>query len=308
MIETQFEKTILKTLIYFSIFQHPLTLDEITLFSSIKISHSEVESALKNILAKELILQQGDYYMLFDADITKNVKNREKYESIYQNTKDQAQKSAKLIASFPFVRGVLISGSMSKGLVKADGDIDFFIITKQGRLWVCRTLLIIYKKFFKFNSHKYFCLNYFVGEESMNIPDENIFTATEIASMIPMYNMPLCKTLKEQNDWHLKFLPNYTHSEKIKTITYQDGWLKRSIERVFNHQFGQKFDLFLMRTTLKRWMKKFPTFTPDMMELAMRSKRNVSKHHPNNFQQKVLDTIKNKELFIFEKLERTHHV
>src|SRR4029453_17664939 len=75
---------------------------------------------------------------------------------------NKARRMSRFIGSFPFVRGVMLSGSIDKGVLDEDGDIDYFIITSPGRLWVARTLLILYKKIFLLNSRRDFCVNYFV--------------------------------------------------------------------------------------------------------------------------------------------------
>src|SRR5690606_3777846 len=94
---------------------------------------------------------------------------------------DIARKKAKLISQFPFVRGVMASGSLSKGYADEKSDIDFFIITIPNRLWIARTLLVLYKRIFLLNSHKFFCVNYFVDEKHLGIEEKNLFTATELA-------------------------------------------------------------------------------------------------------------------------------
>ena len=65
-------------------------------------------------------------------------------KNIYQ----KALTVSRLISKFPYVEGVGISGSLSKGYYDDDGDIDFFIITSPKRLWIARTFLILYKKLF----------------------------------------------------------------------------------------------------------------------------------------------------------------
>ena len=145
-------------------------------------------------------------------------------ESIIQNRKineERAKKSdkkikqySKLICSFPFVENVCISGSLSKGILTADGDIDYFIICQPNRLWLCRTLLILYKKIFLLNSKKYFCVNYFIDTDTFVIPDKNIYTATEIATLIPINNISLFNRFVNENLWVYKQFPNI--NENIK--------------------------------------------------------------------------------------------
>ena len=95
------------------------------------------------------------------------------------------------IKRFPFVRAVFLSGELSKNISSDDGDIDFMIVTEKNRLWICRTLLTFFKKIFLFNQKKYLCINYFVDEEHLHLPKKNIFTATEIAHVKPLFNFIL---------------------------------------------------------------------------------------------------------------------
>lgn len=309
MDDNRLEEAILKTLIYFSVFSHPLTRQEIRNYLAIQANETEVEHALNALLEQSLIAVEDEYYGLINHNIQTHTSQRINYETLFNQTISKAHKSTKLIAKFPFVKGIFISGSMSKGVVKEDGDIDFFIITTSNRLWICRSLLIAYKKICKLNSHKYFCLNYFVGTDSLNIPDENIFTATEIATMIPMYNIPVCTAFKQENKWHEAFFPNYQATPLISPIKQQKkNFMASFIEQMLSYGFGDTLDRFLMRLTLKKWVNKFPEFTTEMLELAMRSKRNVSKHHPNNFQEKVLQAITEKELLFCPKLKTYKHV
>ena len=55
-----------------------------------------------------------------------------------------------------------------------------------------------------------------------------------------------------------------------------------------NGELGEKLELFFMGITIKRWKKKFSHFDAEKMELTMRSNRGISKHHPSDFQNKVL--------------------
>ena len=110
-----------------------------------------------------------------------------------------AQFMAHIIKRFPFVRGIFISGSLAKWNVSTQTDIDFFIITKRGRLWLTRSALIAFKKFFLLNSKKFFCLNYFITDDHLEIEDRNIFTAIEIASVKPIFNLELYLKFLEAN-------------------------------------------------------------------------------------------------------------
>ncbi len=218
-------------------------------------------------------------------------KNAEKFvPKAYQN--------AQLIGSFPFVRAVGISGSLSKGYMDESGDVDYFIITEPERLWIARTLLILYKKVFLLNNRKYFCVNYFIDTNHLEIPDKNIFTATEILTLIPAYNAQLFESFVTKNLWTKDFLPNKLPA-KIDIGTPSDKKIKKIAEGFLKNKLGETLDLLLMKLTLKKWKSKFKHIQETDFDLALRTRKYVSKHHPQGFQQKVLSAI-DKKIGVFE--------
>lgn len=205
------------------------------------------------------------------------------------------------MSKFPFTRGIAISGSLSKGVMYSDGDIDYFIITAANRLWICRSFLVLFKKIFLLNSKKYFCVNYFVDENNLKIHDQNMFTAVEISYLIPVYNETLINQLKEENSWTKNYFSNFKHPLNFP-LKKNKGKKKKGLEIIFKDSFANKIDLWLMKKTFKRWEKKFKGFNKEKFELTMRTNRGVSKHHPQDFQNKVLNELNNKMLQLEKQL------
>ena len=277
----------IEILAYFTIFRHPLTILEFEELADRKNS----QSALNELITKEVIQIVDGYILVNGLTNVADIENRKSFEKNCLKQHHQVLRNSKLISKFPFVRGIGISGSVSKGIMKDDGDIDFFIITANNRLWVSRTFLILYKKLFRLNSRKFFCLNYFISESRLEIPDQNIFTATEIIFLSPTFGKEVFKSFKSSNSWVNENFPNRKNPINFGMIPQRKYFLKRTLEKILNGKLGEKLDQRFMRITHKRWQKKFPNFTDKEMELAMRSNRNVSKHHPNNFQTKVLKEL-----------------
>ena len=132
--------SILKPIIYFSLFNHPLTRDEIFNFSEIsdeKVFYSE----LKNLLDRK-ILFEIDGYILTEDD-SKNVTRRIKGNFETYKIMPKVKKVGALVSNFPFIKGVAVSRSLSKGYYDADSDFDFFVITKsdhkESAYLVCKT-------------------------------------------------------------------------------------------------------------------------------------------------------------------------
>lgn len=278
------EREILKLVAYFEVFHYPLTKDEIHSFLS--GDKREIEEHISDLSDQGIISIQGDYVGVGDLKFKKN--RRETGNQKALGLKRKAEKNASLISKFPFVRGVLISGSFSKGFVGEDGDIDYFIITKPGRLWIARTTLILYKKLFLLNSHEFFCVNYFVDEKHLEIEEKNIFTATELITLLPMVNKRLYKDLLNANSWVKEYYPSLFHDNPV-IQNHKKSVFSKVSEAGLKGKLGNKLDDYFMKVTLKKWKKKFGSLSNEDFEVAMKTSTNVSKHHPNNFQKKVLE-------------------
>lgn len=281
MPDAEIKRQILLRLIYGEVFKHPLTCEEI---QQLTPTHGQnLDSALSDLLHKGLIREKDGFYFLLDAG--QKIERRKAGSAKADLLRAKAFRIGRKIYRFPYVEGVAISGSLSKNVLHDDGDFDFFIITKPRRLWVARTLLILYKKIFLFNSRKYFCVNYFIDTEHLEIEEKNYFTATELATLLPVAGEVL-EEMFNANKWVHDY--SRTRTEDLQFSSVKKPIFTRFITWMLNRKLGEWTDRQFLRLTLRRWKSKFKDFQPDTFELTMRSRRYVSKHHPNNFQNRVL--------------------
>ncbi|NVK29229.1 MAG: nucleotidyltransferase domain-containing protein [Flavobacteriia bacterium] len=285
--ETQLWRDILNRLAYFSIFRYPLTVEEIQNYLPYQASLDDLRVALAVLVDKKLCFRAGQYYSTLKS-VEINRAERLTKEEVAARYFQKLPFYARIISSFPFVRGVAISGSLSKGVIHEDGDIDYFIITAHNRLWITRLMLVLFKKIFLLNSHKYFCINYFVSENHLDIPDHNLFTATEIVTLMPVYQPSVIAEFKHANKWTNQFYSDFSQPRMVDTVEPKQPQLKRFFEYVLSNRMGDWLDRASMKLTLFTWKRKFKQFDDEKFELTMRSTRNVSKHHPQDFQNQVL--------------------
>src|SRR6185369_15787589 len=171
------EKNFLKALLYFDIFYYPLTAEEVVRFSPVVVNSSPYHF-LERLVSQKLLFQFQNFYSL--QDDSQLAVRRFKGNALANKKMKTARRFSKLVSLFPFVRAVMLSGSISKNYMDENSDIDFFIVTEVNRLWVVRTALAIFRRIFLFNSHKNLCTNYFVDNHNLEIRDKNIFTAIEL--------------------------------------------------------------------------------------------------------------------------------
>lgn len=276
-----------KPLIYFDIFNHPLKIDELEqLCGQDQIDQAEIKYGIEQNLC-----YQYDNFLSLSKEVEHLVKVRLEKEKRAQHYIKKLSFYGKLISKFPFVKGIAVSGSLSKNVMHDDGDIDYFIITHENRLWVCRTFLILFKKIFLLNSRKYFCVNYFIDDKNLEIKDKNIFTAVELTYLLPVYNQAIFDQFLKCNRWVTEEFSAIKHPIDFKVIEERK---KGIIERLLSGFLGEKLDLFFMNLTIKKWKSKFKNFDQQKMELTMRSNRGISKHHPSDFQTNVLKAYQEK--------------
>ena len=169
-------KCIIKTLAYYDIFNYPLTAEEIYHnLGANHVSSFDVTNEIEKLFKDGLIYKKNSFYLLTNND--KYISRRIDGNKLAAKKINSAYRMTNFISKFPYVRAILLSGSISKGYMEKDSDVDYFIITQPNRLWVTRLLLMLFKKIFLLNSRKVFCINYFVDTETLEIEEKNIFTA-----------------------------------------------------------------------------------------------------------------------------------
>lgn len=282
--------SVIYTLLYFDIFQYPLSTAEVYKFCrSAEVTPIAVSELLAELVASGRVYCYDDFYMVSNRPDW--VARRQQGNKRAANALPIAQKMSRIIASFPFVRGVMLSGSISKNYMEENSDIDYFVVTEAGRLWVARTILKLFRMFFLFNSSKQFCINYFVTKDQLTIEEQNIFTATEIVTLIPTYGETLYRDMQTTNYWTSEYYPNNKTTVDIALISPLCERCKLLLERCLKGNIGNRLDDYLLRKTEAYWQKKFAHMPDDDRKIAFKSTKQVSKQHANFYQKKVLQKL-----------------
>lgn len=285
---TEIKKDILATLAYFDMFSYPLTRVEVFLFLKHKYDKEEFDYALLYLLNSGLIHQFDRFYTLRNDHylvVRRNEGNTKAAELIAI-----AEKIGKLLIKFPYVRGIAISGSLSKNFADENSDIDLFIITEKNRLWIARTIMHCFKKLtFLVNKQHYFCMNYYVDEQQLEIAEKNVYTAIEIGTLIPLQGDTTFEKFYADNNWIRNFLPNKT-MRVASAKPVKKRFLRSFFEGLLNNAAGNLIDNMLMKITAARWLKKSTSqkLNKRGIVLGMAAGKHFAKPDPKNFQNKLV--------------------
>ncbi|GGA99842.1 hypothetical protein [Puia dinghuensis] len=294
--------SILKTLAYFDVFHYPLTLEDIRYFLDTEASETAVRLETEALLREGRLYRTGPFYSL-QNDPTLAAR-RLRCESHADKLLVIANRGGKLLYQFPYVRGVYISGSLSKRCADEKADIDYFIITRANRLWIARTMMHIFKKLTYLRGHQHrYCMNYYIDEEALEIKEKNLFTAIELLTLMPVCGNGSIAGFFQANDWTTGYLPHYRNRSLETAAVHRSSLLKRALERLLANRLGDALENYFRKLTDRRWKKKTErgdlNFHGDM--LTLQCGKHYSRPDPAIFQQKVLARYHHRVKEVLEK-------
>lgn len=211
------EKAILKTLAYFDLFSYPLTSTEIyNYLNQFEITEIKLQNILAGMKGRQIEEKFGYFFLMGRSE---TVENRRKNLVISELKLKKARKAIRFIRCVPFLRAVFVCNTVASGTADENSDIDFFVITSMGRIWIVRLFTNLILRVFRLrtygrNSKDKICLSFFVDENNLNLEklksqEEDIHFTYWLSQMIPVYDPKnFWKKFVSANYWTKKYLPN----------------------------------------------------------------------------------------------------
>jgi hypothetical protein len=281
--------SILKVLVYFDLFDYPVSREEIQLFMDRPSDRKMLAEMLDQLVEEGCLFRAGDFFSLRDDPSLAEKRRQGNLRA--EKLLKRAWRISRLLYQFPFVRGISISGSLSKNFASETADIDYFIVTASNRLWVARTLMHILKKLsFLVNRQHWFCMNYYVDTCALEIEEKNLFTATEILTLKLFAGRKTQEGFLEANHWVGAIYPHYRLKNTEGCQERSDAWLKKGMERILGGRLGERLDQYLCRLTTSRWQVKERKNYLNARggRLGIRTGRHYCKPNPEFLQKNIL--------------------
>jgi hypothetical protein len=113
-----------------------------------------------------------------------------------------------LIRSLPFVRMTAVTGALAmNNATDAQDDVDLLIIAQTGRVWLARGLVILVVHLARRFGVE-LCPNYVIAEHRLQLDNPSLYTAHELAQLVPLHGAVTYHSLLKLNDWLFGYLPN----------------------------------------------------------------------------------------------------
>jgi len=242
------ENAILKTLAYSDIFDYPLTADELHRFLVVSASRHDVEQCAAKM--KDVSLKDGYYFLASRDEI---VELRKRREAVSRKIFKRAMFYGRILGALPFVRMVALTGSLALLNLSRDPDMDYMLVTGNGRVWTARAFAILLGKIVRLFGDT-ICPNLIVSERALEWPLHDLYSARELCQMIPITGYDLYLRLFASNSWVESFLPNVC--PKKTSEVFKTSEVSIAAELPLRGVFGDKFESWEMTRKIARFSKQ----------------------------------------------------
>ncbi len=246
---------ILATLAYYDGFDYPLkaaeVLDHMVSFRHLgenenkKADIRTVIGELNSLVQSETAGHRGEYYFLFEREYL--VPLRERREIITKKKINKTLDIMRWVRHIPFVQLVFASGSLSMRNTSELSDLDIFVVTKNGRIWLTTALMLLTfeilgsRRLPRHKLRRQMCANHFITDKSLQMKNKSIFTAQLFSQLLPIYvaDKSLLNRFENENKWVKKYVNIFDLRNKKLEKNIKKSLISKSAEFVLSGIIGR---------------------------------------------------------------------
>jgi len=201
------ELAVLRSVIYASLFDYPLTLPQLqSSLVGVRASGETIASWWRSsdLLQSAIECRDGWYFPAGRADL---IATRARREAVSRELLARDRAILSLVPRMPFVRMVALSGSLAHLNAEGSADLDLFVITAPNRVWSVTVALLVISRLMGWR--KRMCLNYVISERAMAIEPRDLFSANQIIHLRPITGEHVFERFVKANSFIRDFYPNF---------------------------------------------------------------------------------------------------
>jgi hypothetical protein len=243
---TDIERAILRTLAYSDLFDYPLTVDEIWRYQA--GTDFPLERVADTLACspdlRSRVSRDGPFYCLSGREETFAIRSEriEASEPVWR----RARMYGRVLSRLPFVRMVAVTGALAMDNLGDRPDIDLLVVTEAGRVWVCRRLIVGLVRLARLAGDD-LCPNYIIADTKLDIDQRDLFTAHELAQMIPLSGVRLYRAMLERNAWAGEYLPVAFREPFALKQARSRRFIGRALERALRARLFNRWEVGEMK-------------------------------------------------------------
>lgn len=254
---------ILKTIIFFDLFNYPLTNWEVWQYLNLEIGLASLESEIEGLLSQGIIEEKDGFYFLPGRSDLINIR-RERYN--FANYKIKiARRAAKLFKWLPSVKLVAVANLIGHHNLRNESDVDIFIVSSPNRLWLTRLfctglMKITRQRPTKDCKRNKMCLSFYAASDGLAMeglrfkPSDPYFDHWFLG-LYPVYDKDkYLAYLRFKNSWLKKVFPNsFLLQESFTNDYFSSNFIDKFLYYGANwlNAFSKKIQLMILPKVLK---------------------------------------------------------
>lgn len=248
------QRAILLTVLYSDLFDHPLTGDELHRFLMAPCpERQDLDRALAALTGRHLATPEG-FVCRPGREATIEVRRRRR--RLAAGRWPPAERFARWLGWVPFLRMVAVCGSQAVENGDDDGDVDLFLITAPGRLWLVQSLTMALRRVGRRLGVE-LCPNYLLTTDRLELETRNLYTAREAAQVVPLWGGDAHERFLAANRWIEGFLPQLRLDDRHGRLRARPRHLlTAALERLLGGRLGDALDRAIHRTLLRYYRRR----------------------------------------------------
>jgi hypothetical protein len=224
-------RAVVRTVTYAALFQAPLTRERLhrTLMDA-RLDPAALAEVLADPWVRARVETSGDLVFPRGRADWLDVRRARREET--ERLLRRHRRALAMVARCPFVRLVGLSGGCAHENA-SDGDVDLFLVTRRGRAWAVYLALIVGSRLL--GVRRTLCINYVVDESELALPEQDVFTGSELVGMRALAGQETYGRLVRANAWVAERFPNFfhdRHAADARDVPSAGGprWLERLLD------------------------------------------------------------------------------
>lgn len=292
MFMSTLEQSILRTLVFFDLLNHPLTVLEIQRFlHGRRMSVGELMSALDSLVEAGIIKTREGLFFIKERDHI--AMERCENELARSNSWKRVSSVMNIFLANPWIKAVAVCNSLAFASQRNESDIDILVVAKEGRVWLARLFSALPLKLLRLRPGETnlspVCLSFFVDENSLDFTEllieNDIYFAHWLSSLVFIIDRSnIREDIFDANPWVREMLRG--GAQPVMLSLEKDGFvvsLIRSVVRLFGNPLFENFSRLMQIWYMPKVIKDGERSNGTAVVLG----KNIIKTHLNDRRQEL---------------------
>ncbi len=265
----QQNKGILETIVWFDIFEWPLTSVELQKYAQLENSDEEApHNAIENFNGFYFLKNRSRTTPIATLNNAEIVKKRILRQKIAIKKIKIGGLAAKILSFVPFIRMVAICNDLAYFNAPSESDIDFFVVVKSGRIWTTRFLTTVILFVFRLWRHgkkikNRICLSFFITDNNLSLEEiaykDDVYLKFWVLQILPLLDKDSAyQNFLKENSWATKDFPGFFRNLPSQKIEIETKILQIFFEKILEGRLGNFLEKILKSFQLKIMARKKP--------------------------------------------------